>query len=392
MLQLTDLFCGAGGSSTGAVQVPGVTVRVASNHWPLAVETHNTNHTEADHICADISQIDPAYFPSSDILWASPSCTNHSQAKGRKRANAQLDMFAPLPDEAAERSRATMWDVVRFAEYHQYKAVLVENVVDAYPWAPFRSWLMAMDSLGYGHQLVFLNSMHAQAAGLPAPQSRDRMYVVFHRTGDGRPDLARWQRPRAWCPTCDEVVLAIQAWKDPAKHAGRYRQQYLYRCPHTRCRNTVVEPGWLPASAAIDLSLPGTRIGDRTKPLAEKTRRRIAAGIARYWAPVHLEVGGHTYDAADPKHRGFGNPNAYYREWGVDEPLRTLHTIESKALAVPVEGRDGKQARPVDTALRTQTTRLETALVCPAGAPGTTPHPRPARRCARAPHGKPTRS
>ena len=51
-LTLTDLFCGAGGSSTGAAQVPGVTVRVASNHWKLAVETHNTNHPEAAHICA----------------------------------------------------------------------------------------------------------------------------------------------------------------------------------------------------------------------------------------------------------------------------------------------------------------------------------------------------
>lgn len=42
-LTLTDLFCGAGGSSTGAVSVPGVTVRIASNHWDLAVETHNTD-------------------------------------------------------------------------------------------------------------------------------------------------------------------------------------------------------------------------------------------------------------------------------------------------------------------------------------------------------------
>lgn len=283
-LTMTDLFCGAGGSSSGAIQVPGVVVRMGANHWQLAVDTHNTNHPDTDHACADISQVDPRYFPTTDLLWASPECTNHSQAKGRKRASAQLDMFAPLPDEAAERSRATMWDVVRFTEYHHYKAVLVENVVDAYHWAPFRSWLMAMDSLGYGHQLVFLNSMHAQAAGLPAPQSRDRMYVVFHRTGDARPDLVRWQRPRAWCPTCNEAVQAIQAWKDPAKHAGRYRQQYLYRCPHTRCRNT----GWLPASSAIDWSLPGTRIGDRAKPLAEKTRRRIAAGMRSEDEHCHL--------------------------------------------------------------------------------------------------------
>ena len=43
MLTLTDLFCGAGGSSTGAIAAPGIEVRVASNHWQLAVETHNTN-------------------------------------------------------------------------------------------------------------------------------------------------------------------------------------------------------------------------------------------------------------------------------------------------------------------------------------------------------------
>ena len=30
-LTMTDMFCGAGGSSTGAIQVPGVSVRVASN-------------------------------------------------------------------------------------------------------------------------------------------------------------------------------------------------------------------------------------------------------------------------------------------------------------------------------------------------------------------------
>lgn len=48
MLTLTDLFCGAGGSSTGAVAVPGVSIRVASNHWQLAVETHNTNHADAE--------------------------------------------------------------------------------------------------------------------------------------------------------------------------------------------------------------------------------------------------------------------------------------------------------------------------------------------------------
>ncbi len=366
-LSMTDLFCGAGGSSTGAIAVPGVTVRMAANHWQLAVDTHNTNHPDTDHACADVSQVDPRYFPRTDLLWASPECTNHSQAKGRKRITDQLDMFGPLPDEAAQRSRATMWDVVRFTEHHQYRAIIVENVVDAYHWPPFRSWLMAMDSLGYAHQLVFLNSMHAQAAGLPAPQSRARMYVVFHRIGGTRPDVARWQRPRAWCPGCDAEVAAVQSWKNPDKRTGRYRAQYVYRCPNNTCRHQVVEPGWLPASAAIDWSLPGQRIGDRAKPLADKTRRRIAAGIARYWGPVHLEAAGNTYDSASPAHPAYGRADGYMRAWPVDEPLRGMHTTASKALAVPVEGRGGKEARPLVAALRTQTTRLETALVCPAG-------------------------
>jgi DNA (cytosine-5)-methyltransferase 1 len=339
---------------------------MAANHWQLAVDTHNANHPLADHACADLSQVDPRYFPTTDLLWASPECTNHSQAKGRKRIVAQPDLFGDtLPDESAERSRATMWDVVRFTEHHRYRAVIVENVIDAYHWAPFDAWLMAMASLGYVHQLVFLNSMHAQARGLPAPQSRDRMYVVFHRVGNRRPDVAGMQRPAAWCPSCGEVVASVQTWKRQDKTSGRYRQQYVYCCPKDSCRAQIVEPGWLPASAAIDWTLSGTRIGDRAKPLADKTRRRIAAGIARYWTPMHIEAAGHTYDAADPKHRSFGDPNGYYRAWPMSEPLRTLHTIESKALVVPVEGREGKEATPAIRPLRTQTTRLESAIVTP---------------------------
>ena len=359
MLTLTDLFCGAGGSSTGAIDVPGVEVRVASNHWQLAVETHNTNHPDADHICADLSQIHPRYFPPSDILWASPECTNHSRAKGKSPDTAQGQLWGEvLPDEAAERSRATMWDVVRFAEHHAYRAVLVENVVEVAQWLPFRAWLAAMDSLGYTHRLVSLNSMHAQRHGLPAPQSRDRLYVVFWRKGDRAPALDEMQRPYAWCSSCSEVVRARQWWKRDrgGDQVGRYRQQYLYRCPNSACRHAIVEPAWLPAYTAIDWTIPGQRIGDRTKPLADKTRARIAAGIARYWRPLHIEAAGHTYDAADPKHPAHGDPNSYYRAWPVDE---------SKALVVPVEGRDGKVAGVTGMPLRTQTTRLETGLAAP---------------------------
>ena len=341
---MTDLFCGAGGSSTGAVVIPGVEVKMASNHWELAVETHNLNHPHADHLCADLSQINPRYFPRTDILWASPECTNHSVAKGRKRADIQPDLFGEvLPDAAAERSRATMWDVPRFAEVHRYESVIVENVVDAFHWQPFQAWLMAMDSLGYDHQAVFLNSMHAQVFGPGAPQSRDRMYVVFWRKGNAVPDLGRVNRPEAVCHECGPV-RAMQSWKRQPSW-GRYRAQYTYRCPNHKCRNAAVEPQFRPAAEIIDWELRGQRIGDRTKPLAPKTLARIQAGIDKYWGPFITE---HRHE---------------YRTRDIAKPMQTIAASGNHfGLAVPVEGRDGKQAQPVSMPTRTMTTRNETGL------------------------------
>lgn len=351
MLTVTDLFAGAGGSSTGMIQIPGVAISLAMNHWKLAVATHNENHPDTDHDCADISQVDPRRYPNTDILWASPECTAHSVARGKKRRDATPDLFDEvLPDEAAERSRATMWDVVRFTEHHRYRAIIVENVVDAANWLPFHAWLLAMDSLGYDHQVVYLNSMHAQHGGPPAPQSRDRMYVVFWRKGDRRPDIEAHTRPQAFCPEHGQIT-AVQAFKKP-RAWGRYRAQYVWRCPRVECRNSIVEPGWLPASTAVDWSLAGQRIGDRAKPLAPKTMARILAGLQRYGRPFTAEVAGNTFER---------RPGV--RTWPVDDVLRTLHTTPSKALLVPVESRDGKDARPVGEPLRTMTTRSETGIV-----------------------------
>jgi DNA (cytosine-5)-methyltransferase 1 len=376
MLTITDLFCGGGGSSTGAIQVPGVEIRIAANHWDLAVEVHNRNHPTADHAAVDLHEEDPRYFPKTDVLWASPECTKWSQASGGKYASVSveanlLDLLDPeLVDEDPEtaivqRSRLLMFDVLRFAEHHRYKAMVIENVVDIATNPKFREawalWRKSLTNLGYEHRVVSLNSMHAQAHGDPAPQSRDRLYVVCWLKGNRAPDVDKVMRPLAWCPTCSEVVESQQVWKN-GRTVGKYRSQYVYL--HGAC-GTAVEPGFLPAAAAIDWTLRGKRIGDRAKPLADKTRRRIAAGIARYWAPFHLEAGGNQYDASDPKHRSYGDPNAYYRACPVEEYLRVLHTAETKALAIPVEGRDGKEARPLGLPGRTQTTRNETGLLTP---------------------------
>lgn len=380
MLTLTDLFCGAGGSSTGAIQVPGIEVRYAANHWDLAIETHNRNHPDTVHLHENISQFSPERIASTDILWASPECTNHSRAKGRKQ-HLQPDLFGEtLTEDAVKRSRATMWDVIRFTEQHRYQAVLVENVVEVADWGDddtargglFQVWLMAMHNLGYKHRIISLNAMHAGIFGQAAPQSRDRVYIAFWRRGNPAPDFEEMLRPQAYCGTCDEVVRARQWWKkgNGQDRPGRYRAQYLYRCPNTACHNAIVEPAWVPASSIIDWSDLGTRIGDRDKPLADKTMRRIQMGIERHWTPVHVEHNGNGYDAADPKHPRYMDPESYYRAWPVAEPFKTQHTRESKGIALhplmtPAGGTWNDTAEPVDKPFRTRTTRESEGLAFP---------------------------
>lgn len=140
-ITVTDQFCGAGGSSIGATKA-GAELRLAMNHWQLAIDTHNTNFPQADHDCADISASNPRKYPSTDILITSPECTNHSLAKGKPRRFYEKNLWGDvLIDPAEERSRATMWDVPRFAEYHEYRIIVVENVVDAVKWRMWDAWL-----------------------------------------------------------------------------------------------------------------------------------------------------------------------------------------------------------------------------------------------------------
>lgn len=356
-LTVTDLFCGGGGSSTGAVAVPGLEIRIAANHWDLAVEVHNENHPTADHAAVDLHEENPAFFPSTDVLWASPECTKWSQASGGKYSAIDdgddlLSLLDPdLVDEDPEtavvrRSRLLMFDVLRFAEHHRYRAMVIENVVDIATNARYRDawtlWRKKLSALGYHYRVVSFNAMHASTHGAPAPQSRDRVYIVCWRKGDRTPDIDSVLRPAAWCPQCAEVVESQQSWK-PGRTVGKYRAQYVY--VHAAC-GTVVEPAYLPAAAAIDWALPGTRIGDRAKPLADKTRRRIAAGIARHWGPVHVDTS-----------------NRQRSTVPTTEPLHTLAPDNSHGLVLPLEGRAGDRCSSVADPLRSMTTRHQDGFV-----------------------------
>ena len=332
-LTATDLFCGGGGSSSGA-EMAGVKLRLGLNHWARAIETHSENFQHADHDCEDVSSLTTAQirrYPDSDILLASPECVNHSIAKGARRRKPQAaSLFddGPAGSDEQDRSRATMWDVVRFAEQklikgRPYKAVVVENVVDAFKWGwnddggLFHAWLQAMRALGYQHEIVWLNSMFCY----PVPQSRDRMYVVFWRPEclKAAPDLR--VEPPSWCPRCEQVVAGQQTFKKREYRWGRYGQQYYYSCPTCAPAGQAVIPGAFPASSIIDRSLPAPVIGERARPLAKNTRERIRRGLERLASePFAIRL----------THRGTPKP--------LTLPLSTQTGRADAAMVMPVSG------------------------------------------------------
>ncbi|TWP51465.1 DNA cytosine methyltransferase [Lentzea tibetensis] len=291
-LTFTDIFCGAGGSSIG-LSAAGFELKLAANHWPRAIETHAANFPGAEHLCADVSNYDMRRLPRTDVLWASPICTEISPAGGRKRQTAQLDLLeqGPVARAGFERTRATFMDVIRATEVHRYRAVLVENVVDvATDWELFDWWIGGMKLLGYNVQFTSVSSAHVGDDTNPhAPQWRDRLYMTFTREGIPLPDVT--PTPLAWCGECGQQVRAVQSWRRArGRTVGKYRQQYDYRCPNSGCRHALVEPFVLPAAAAIDWTDLGERIGDRSRPLAASTMRRIQVGLSMFGEPTMVTV------------------------------------------------------------------------------------------------------
>lgn len=339
----TDLFCGAGGSSIG-LSGAGMHLSLAANHWSRAIETHADNFPDADHLCADISAYDPRRLPKTDVLWASPECTNHSNAKTIKHTP---NLFDPDGDAGAERSRATMWDVPRYAERHHYRAIIVENVVEVTKWLVWPAWRSAMELLGYDVQIVSLNSMVAWSARDAAPQSRDRVYIVCTR-GTKKPNLAI--EPPVWCPKCERQLTGRQAWKN-GRTVGKYRTQYTYRC--TTCHGEAL-PLILPASAAIDWTIPCPRIGDRARPLAPATVRRIEAGLAKFGPAAIVQAAGHTFER---------RPGV--RTWSVYSPLPTQTTTAGHALVIETMFSGERRPRSANEPWPTQTGRQTLALVNP---------------------------
>ena len=172
MLTFTDLFAGGGGASEGLTQA-GWHGAVAANHWPTAVATHALNHPDTEHRTADLSEVDWRTFPSTDLLWASPSCVWHARSGGRRKPPAEEER---LRADSGAIDRATAFAVIAAAEVHQYPAIIVENVPEFRDWSLYPWWLDGLRALGYSAQQLVLD-----AADYGHAQRRKRLFVVATR-------------------------------------------------------------------------------------------------------------------------------------------------------------------------------------------------------------------
>lgn len=273
-LEVADLFCGAGGSSTGLAQAcDELNVEyslTAVNHWDVAIATHAANHPTANHLRAEVDKLEARALSERgylDILWASPACTEHSYAKGGHNIDDQ--------------KRHSAWAIPREAERYRPKIVIVENVPPFRNWGPtepvfhengrpkldkkgehvyrpikkrkgetYRAWFSAIESLGYDGRADLLN-----AADYGEPQSRIRLFMVFTMPGIA----FEWPQPEFGAPGSLEVA------------AGQ--------------RKT-----WRGAREILNRSYPMGSIFERDKPLAENTLRRIAVGAQRFWGDPYLVI------------------------------------------------------------------------------------------------------
>jgi DNA (cytosine-5)-methyltransferase 1 len=284
-LTSTHLLAGAGGDTLGLFEA-GYLPLYAANHEPICIASHVANWAPlgTEHHVADIAHLAMGDLPDSDVLWASVICTELSPAGRRTRHSGPLgfdEHGRPIGSTRFARTRATALDVMRATEYHRYRAVVVENVIDFVTrWELFHWWVIGMCLLGYRFQLVCVSAAHVGDQDNPAAaQVRDRVYAAFTRLDVPAPDLA--PRPASWCPTCSSTVRGVQRWRRAAAAriypVGRHGASYDYTCP-SRC-GSVVRPHVRPAAEVFDLNDLGEPLSAKARPPKPATTRRLEAAL-----------------------------------------------------------------------------------------------------------------
>ena len=247
-LNTVNLFCGMGGDEIGIRDAVCTDLKMAYkglsiNHWGVAVATMRANFRNVTTLDCKIEEAVPGdlvpWGTQVHLLWASPSCTHHSRAKGGMPRSNQL---------RSQPEYVTTW----IAQTRPW-CVIVENVPEFREWGPlddeglpdkahkgetFTAWVKMIESLGYNveHRVLC-------CADYGDATSRRRFFLIAVRRDVGSPV---WPKP-----THGDRVPGL--------------------------------PQWRGAGECLDLSNLGRSIFGRKRPLAEKTLARLADGARKYW-------------------------------------------------------------------------------------------------------------
>ena len=296
-----DLFCGAGGTSTGVENArvnesQCAKVIACVNHDANAIASHAANHPEALHFTEDIRTLELSglvahvekmkmqYPDAYVVLWASLECTNFSKAKGGQPRDAD--------------SRTLAEHLFRYIEAINPDYIQIENVEEFMSWGDmdekghpvskdkgrcYEKWKRNVKKYGYDFDWKILN-----AANYGAYTTRKRFFGIFAKRG-----------------------LPI-VFPD-ATHCKDGKTDMMGRLEK-----------WNPVKDVLDFTDEGKSIFARKKPLAEKTLERIYAGLIKFVA------GGK--DAFIVKYNSMSRTGKYQSP-SIDEPCPTVATQGRLALA-----------------------------------------------------------
>lgn len=266
-----DLFCGAGGTSSGVeyARVNGekcAKVVACVNHDRNAILSHQANHPDALHFTEDIRTLELSpmvahlqrmktqYPEAYVVLWASLECTNFSRAKGGQPRDAD--------------SRTLAEHLFRYIEALQPDYLQIENVEEFMCWgeldkngkpvsrhkgSSYVRWVNKVCSYGYCFDWHILN-----AADFGAYTTRKRYFGQFARKGL---PIAFPTQTHAKSVCCDSAATTNPPTLFPDK----------------------MKP-WRPVREVLDLADEGSSIFTKKKPLCEKTLERIYAGLEKFVA------------------------------------------------------------------------------------------------------------
>ena len=296
-----DLFCGAGGTSTGVENARYADEQCAKviacvNHDANAIASHAANHPDALHFTEDIRTLELSplvahvermkkiYPDALVVLWASLECTNFSKAKGGQPRDAD--------------SRTLAEHLFRYIEDIDPDYIQIENVEEFMSWGDmdekghpiskdkgrcYEKWKRNVRKYGYDFDWRILN-----AADYGAYTTRKRFFGIFAKRG--LPIV--FPEPTHCKDGKNDMFGKLEKWK--------------------------------PVKEVLDFSDEGDSIFCRKKPLAEKTLERIYAGLIKFVA------GGK--DAFIVKYNSMSRTGRYQAP-SVDEPCPVVATQGRLALA-----------------------------------------------------------